>query len=680
MQIHKICYNRMANKNKAVSPRNNSYRRSTDKQMSCRAQIQNRTQIKSRTQSYQQTHKRQIKELLKLRATAGLLRAMLKLNLQIYVLLLALALVRPSLAGPHTTSLINSNNGEYNSAQLIYPPGLRHAPRGHKLAAFKSSAEKRSVKLIPDIFLLDEGHVTATPRFNSPSQLSVPSLNQLQPKQADLGAHREGYLHKLRLNTAVSNKFQQLELEIQHSPAQSGHNQYQLQGLEKENTSKSDHLTQSPSTLLTHKTTTNIRHSIELSKGVKLTTTAYHNRFQQDWFKTDNTTNLIDRANHGDNQAQAILDGIIANSDTAGQYSQNYNNRGVAAKLDLKLGIHQLELGAQLQKDHIDSNRADNDFYSHDSSSYIGDTLIRGENTNQEDAQAHSVYLLNQWRLSKQLGLSFGLRYEDISTSQTRSREINYSQQSDDLLWSGGITYQLNYNTQLLAGVHTGFNPALPNSSKDIQPETSTNYEAGVRFNHGNVSASAIGFFSDYNNTINHCSEAFPCGEQTAGSTTLGESEVKGLELSLDMIAFDKNDISLPISISYTFTEAEITKAQDNTISTGEAFEHLPENVVNAQLGLEMKSGWKSYISASYIDEICTKNNNCDRHQKSGNQIKTEDLLLVDFSSHYILNPSTQIYLKLDNIFDERATSTKDLDSSLQNRPRTTSVGVKFQF
>lgn len=665
-------------------------------------------------------------------ATAGLLRAILKLNLQTYAGLLALVLAGPTLASPPTTSL-GSSPVEFNFTRLINPPEFNLTPHNLQLIKFKSSAEERALSPASGIFFINEDHVDATPSsylsFKDSSQLTgistrlvgtisnkplmaqvdtglpakantqtswplgnhktiAASLNQLLPRQAGLGVHIEDYLSKLRFNTAVNNNFQQLEFKIQHSQTQATQNPYGLKVLDKDTNVKSLNRARQPNALLTRQTKTNIRHSIELNEDAKLTTTAYHNRFQRGWLKDDNTTSLIDRANHGDNQAQAILDGFIANSSAGRQYNQNYNNRGVATKLDLKLGVHQLELGAQLRKDHRDSSRAESDFFSHDTQSNTSDTLLPDANDKQiNGAQAQSVYMMNQWRLSNQLGLSFGLRYEDISTSQTRYSEVNqsghnqtYSQQSDDLLWSGGITYQLNYNTQLLAGVHTEFNPASPNSAEDIEAETSTNYEAGVRFNHGNVSASAIGFFSDYNNTINHCSEAFPCGEQTVGSTTLGESEVKGLELSLDMIAFNKNDISLPISISYTFTEAEITRAQDNTTLNGEAFEYLPENVVNAQLGLELKSGWKSYISASYIDEMCTNGNSCALNQKGDKQNKSEDLLLVDFSSHYLLNPSTQIYLKLDNIFDERATVSRDPDSVLQNRPRTTSVGVKFQF
>ena len=62
-------------------------------------------------------------------------------------------------------------------------------------------------------------------------------------------------------------------------------------------------------------------------------------------------------------------------------------------------------------------------------------------------------------------------------------------------------------------------------------PETSINYEFGARYD-GPVFLEVIGFFSDFSNKGESCSNAYPCSNgATSGTFITGEAVVAGVEV-----------------------------------------------------------------------------------------------------------------------------------------------------
>lgn len=514
-------------------------------------------------------------------------------------------------------------------------------------------------------------------------------FKEIDRSNRDTGFYVEDYLAKLRLNTDSAAKYyQQLDVKVQYSEELSDETYLGLTDKDfaenpdrRYGLSKEDDMT-------TRHSGVNLRHTIELSDDIKISTTAYYNKFKRDWFKVKGVGGLVDKANQGDALSQAILDGTASASVNVKHNNRSYDSKGIQTRLDWQLDEHQIEVGARIHKDEVDRYQPEDIFDQIDGQLvFSGVKLPSSSNNRVEDAEALSFYVEDRWSINDQLDMNLSVRYEDIETTQTR-----YSDQArqtiaqtrnnsvDQLLWGWGMTYQLNDSVQLLAGVHSGFAPSSPSAKQNIDPETSTNYEAGFRFDNDDVQASVIGFFSDYDSTVTNCSVAFPCSGQTLGSVSQGESEVQGLELAVDVFAINNSDLQVPVSISYTYTEAEITNPQQSSAQSGDVYEYLPENVFNAQVGLELSSGWNTYVNASYVDEMCTDNSVCGRSGADETFVKTDDLWVIDFASHYPINTSTQLYLKVDNVFDKRAIVSRSPDGARPNKPRTATVGVKFQF
>jgi Fe(3+) dicitrate transport protein len=171
---------------------------------------------------------------------------------------------------------------------------------------------------------------------------------------------------------------------------------------------------------------------------------------------------------------------------------------------------------------------------------------------------------------------------------------------------------------------------------------------------------------------------ASPCSNSdTSGSFALGESAVSGLELQISAVT-TIGAFQIPLDAAFTYTKAEITK--DNAVSgfeSGDDRKDIPERVFSLRVGFEHQSGWNNYIVAKYIDEMCSVAG-CNR--TAGNYKKTEKLFVMDYISRYQLTPDVEVFLKTENIFDQQRIVSRNPDGARPNRPRTTLVGIQYDF
>ncbi len=510
----------------------------------------------------------------------------------------------------------------------------------------------------------------------------------------DSGFDIEDYVVKARINTDASARvYQQLDFKFQYSEELSDETYVGLTDADFKRDKNRRYALTELDQMQTRHTGANLRHTARFNETLSLTTTAYYNRFKRDWFKVDKVNgtsfgNVINAANGGDNLAQSILDGLTDTEIKIKHNNREYLSKGIQVNADWLLNDHQLEAGIRYHEDDVDRFQP-SEVFQQTSGNLVFDSISAPSSSNNrvEQAEALSLHLMDQWQVNDSLELTLGLRYEDIETQQKRysdtdrsSSTVTAKNQVDETLWSLGATYDLNDQWQLLAGVHSGFAPASAGSKENVDPEKSTNYEAGFRFQNDRLSATVIAFYSDYESTVLNCSAAFPCGDQTSGSQSLGQSEIKGLEMTLNTDLYTGNRFIMPLSLSYTYTDAEITDAEDNSsLQDGDVLRYVPENVLNAQIGVEMNSGWNTYLNASYIDQMC-HNNSCDRSGVSSTFIETDALLVFDLVSQYPLHEMASLYFKVDNLLDNQEVVARSPGGVRPNKPRTATVGVKLNF
>lgn len=431
----------------------------------------------------------------------------------------------------------------------------------------------------------------------------------------------------------------------------------------------------------------NLTYSLELSDTVTATATGYLNKYKRDWFKLSGGGDIIDDANAGDSMAQGILDGTV---DASGlNYKHNnrtYESKGLELNFDIDLGAHQVAVGGRVHEDDMDRFQP-TEIYNQIDGQLVYDSTkgaVDGNNR-EEEAQANTLWITDEWSVTDKLTLNGALRYEDVDSERVQyadeARTVIDSERSNSTEeWLPGLsgTYDLTNNWQLLAGVHKGFSP-LGGGAKDSEdPETSVNYEAGVRFNQEQWFVEGIGFYSDFDNKAENCSNANPCSNgDTSGSFVTGEAVISGVEFQLGT-ELSLGSLNMPIDVAYTYTEAEISKdSASSGLNKGDTLADVPENVFSLRAGLESSFGWDNYLVAKYTDEMCV-DAGCNR---SNSQFDvTEDLWVVDYISRYEIQDNFDVYLKAENLFDEQRIIARSPDGARPNKPRTVSVGLNFDF
>ncbi len=430
----------------------------------------------------------------------------------------------------------------------------------------------------------------------------------------------------------------------------------------------------------------NLTYRLALSEQVKATAIAYHNDFARNWFKLSGGGSLIAAANAGDAFAQGVLDGT---EDFAGlKYKNNnreYESRGVELNFDLDLGAHQLAIGGRSHRDEMERYQPQ-DIYDQIDGELIlvGEILPTGGDNRFEKADALSFWAIDSWQATSALNVNLALRYEDVESLRRQYSDPERlaapsvrGNDSSEWLPGASLVYDLNPNWQLLAGVHKGFSPLGGGATANEDPETSVNWEAGLRYE-GSWFVEAIGFYSDFDNKAENCSNANPCSNgETSGSFVTGEAVIQGLELQAGTV-FTPGSLSVPLDLMYTYTDATISK--DNAplgFSDGDRLASVPENTFSLRLGLETQAGWNNYAVVKYVDELCMSigcNNDGDRFNRS------EDLWVVDAISRYALSDNMTAYLRVENLFDEQAIVSRLPDGARPNKPRTASVGFEWNF
>jgi Fe(3+) dicitrate transport protein len=524
-------------------------------------------------------------------------------------------------------------------------------------------------------------------------QHNADGFKTIDRSKRDAGLDIEDYMAKLRFNSANGAKYyNQFDLKLQYSTEISDQSYLGLSEADFESEPNRRYGLSELDQMDNEHASVTLSHLIMFNDNLKLTTSAYYNDFERNWYKLSGGNKYIEAANAGDASAQGVLDGTV---DASGLKVKNnarqYKSYGLQTALNWKVlfaGLqHDIDIGLRLHEDEVDRYQPSDVFDQVNGSLVYQSTEDPSSSNNRlEEGEALSLYIMDHFSINERLDITAGVRYEDIETEQTRYDDIfrgssttAAENSTSETLLALGATYQLNDQWSLLAGVHEGFAPASA-GSEDVDPEESINYEAGMRFSRDSLFVEAIYFFSDYDNSVQYCTVANPCDEQVSGSISQGEAEIKGLELLVNYNLASSATYRIPVTFTYTYTDAEITgDSTDGDNLSGDILQDIPENQWAASVGYESTSGWDTYINASYTDQTCI-DNTCDRADVDDTFLKTDDLLVFDLSASYPLNPKTSVYAKVDNLFDDQKIVSRKPDGARANKPRTVYLGLKVSF
>lgn len=427
--------------------------------------------------------------------------------------------------------------------------------------------------------------------------------------------------------------------------------------------------------------------NVDLAENMRLSTTAYRNDFARDWFKLGGGGDIVDDANAGDADAQAVLDGTMDAFDLGYKHnSRSYESSGVQSNLQIGFDQHRLDVGLRVHEDEMDRYQPV-EVYDQINGSLVFVNTVEptGGDNRLEEGDAFSFWLMDNWQVNDDLMINLALRYEDVESSRQQFADpertvIDSERGNTDELWLPGasFTWDLDERWQVLGGVHKGFSPLGGGAVESQESETSINYEAGLRFRQGAAFIEAIAFYSDFDNVTENCSMANPCSNgATSGNFTTGEAEVSGIEFQASTL-INQGDWTIPLDLNFTLTNAEITQTNPTVgVVNGDELANIPEQTLSFRAGLQHTSGWNNYAVIKYIDEMCVSVG-CNRSNSP--QANTDDLLVMDLISRYRLNTATEVFLKVENLFDEQNIVSRAPDGARPNKTRMAMVGIQYDF
>ena len=576
--------------------------------------------------------------------------------------------------GPYTIggaiNLLSTPIPEVNSGQVVAEGGQDSAYRLH--ATYGGTAGNWGYLL--------EGHTQGTEGFSD-----------VDNSEADSGFDKRDLLAKLRYGTGASARFyQQLELKLQYSDENSDQTyvglteaDFKRDAYRRYGMSRRDNMDNE------HKSVT-LTHVIEFTGSTSLTSTGYYNEFTRDWYKVDKIdgegiNEVITCANGGScdgmssdygdydpSFARAVLHGQASADVYLKHNSRDYESKGVQTRFDAAfdaLGLsHELRIGLRYHEDYEQRKQPVDRYLQGDDGSFTQVGKVTATRS-KRDSDAWSGYVtdllsVGAWTFKP------GVRYEDYTIDGVGHNET---------LWGLGSTYAVSDKWQLLVGVYEGLSPS---ASADSVPETATSYEAGFRYNGGALYAEVVGFFSDYDNIIGICTNSGGAGSQPceAGDTENGgEAEVKGVEVTANY-ALRLAQLSLPLSMAYTYTEAEfkssfVGESVWGPVEQGDKLPDLPEHQLMLSAGLEFDGGYGAEFRWRYFGDTCST-------AACGDFEDIDAYSALDVSAYYDWNTRTRFYLDVDNLTDEDGdiVARKPKAGARGQRPRTFMAGVRYQF
>ena len=455
-----------------------------------------------------------------------------------------------------------------------------------------------------------------------------------------------------------------------------------------------------------------LTHRLDFSPNVDLTTIVYRTETARVWYKLNDVRNSANTAWVG---ISAVLDdptsfadqydilvgapGFTSSLSAGGDLRVRNNNRAYYAQgiqsvlgLEFETGAltHDLQLSARYHQDEEDRYQQDDRYHMVDGAMVLTTPGPPGSQDNRiGEAEAWALFARDTiewgaWTIVP------GIRYETIDLTQTnygtanptRSGPGSVSERNVDV-WIPGIaaTYRLNDAWRVFAGVHRGFSSPAPGSSVD--PETSWNYEAGVRYGADALSFEATAFVSDYENLVGTCTASTGGGCTIGDQFEGGEVDVRGLEL---MASYDAGEalgwsIAVPLALIYTYTQGEFQSSFASSFSpwgaviAGDELPYLPEHQLTFNAGLEA-ARWRANLTVNYVSEARAE---AGQGSIPANE-RVDERVLLDIAGEFDLTDNLALFVTATNLTDEIYNVGFAPAGARPGAPRTVMGGVRIAF
>lgn len=490
------------------------------------------------------------------------------------------------------------------------------------------------------------------------------------------GFDKSDYLGKFRINTNNDAKiYQSLQFKLQYSEEVSNETYLGLTQEDYDANPFRRYIASSEDKMETEHWQFQIDHFIKPLRNVSIKTTAYKNNFSRNWFKLDDV-NLTEGVNISDVLARPDefvdeYNALLGNSNTADDVfgvkanNRDYESKGIQTVANINFGntlFQDLEIGLRYHEDYEDRFQWKDKFAIQNREMIRTTVAVKGSDANRiTSAEALAAHVLYKVTFNG-LTLTPGLRYENITLTrkdygkndpQRTGVELSTRENKVDVWIPGiGANYRFSNDFSVFGGVHKGFAP--PGTTEGSEPEESINLELGTRFDFKGLKGELVGFYNDYDNLLGS-DLAASGGTGSLDQFNAGNAIVKGLELLLnyDILNNSNSKLKLPITLSYTLTDARFETDFASTagifgeVEDGDQIPYIAKNQFNVTASLE-NSIFNISLSGRYTDAFRTEAGSGSIPQ----EFEVGSHFIVDLSAKYFYSERITVFTNINNLFD----------------------------
>jgi Fe(3+) dicitrate transport protein len=442
-----------------------------------------------------------------------------------------------------------------------------------------------------------------------------------------------------------------------------------------------------------------LQHYIQPSDAVNVTTTFYRNNFRRNWYKLQSVLGTGISAVMADPAAfpeeLAVLKGADSEADALQVRANNrsYYAQGIQSVLGVETTTgqvrHGIEAGVRYHADQEDR------FQNQDGYRMVGGLMeltsegAPGSQSNRvSDAAAWAFYIQDAIAVADWTIIP-GVRYETVGFTST-DYGVDDPDRADGptgvrqsrvagIIPGVGVNYNATSGVDLFTGIHKGFGPTGARATDDTKPEESLNYEAGARFEGKGYNAQVIGFFNDYRNVLGR-STLSNSENGTGDIFNGGEVDVIGVELSAeyDPLAAAASSLSLPIRLTYTFTDAEFRTSFESAfepwgdVEIGDKLPYIAPHQLQLRAGLA-QDRWSAAIDLRWQAAMRTAAGRGVIPAGGG----TDAYAVLGFMGEFTMTRWASIFLSGENLAGAEYVVARRPAGPRPGLPRTISVGVR---
>lgn len=248
---------------------------------------------------------------------------------------------------------------------------------------------------------------------------------------------------------------------------------------------------------------------------------------------------------------------------------------------------------------------------------------------------------------------------------------------ADDTVILPGISflYAGLKDTQLYAGVHRGYAPAIARSIDfPLEPETGINSQIGLRSSLMNgVEFEIAGFYNIIEDTLIKEDFTDEFGDNIFINSVDSVSRGIDVDLSVNSRAYTQSAYNLFARVAYNYTRAEFTEGPLD----GNRIPEIPLHVGSFTLGLEHLAGWNVSITASHFGHFFADRENTRVLGEDVGRVPSRTLLSAR-ASYTVPNTPVTLYVQGRNLTNRLFVS--DVQDGLRpGAERTVIAGINIR-